>query len=155
MASAASVVMSATQTSSRTAPMPAPASEEILAIAAGTRRSLSRPFGLRFGAQIDRALHADIVKVLIKEVPRRAFAAEMEHVEEVVIGRKSAGCVEMRAEAVEHNPMHVDAAIFARADAARQPALIDQPRHEIDGAVLGRQRRVEGNLVDAVHDLAR
>src|SRR5215472_15333861 len=102
MASAASVVMSATQTSSRAGPIPAPASAEIFAIAAGTRPSLSRPFSLRFGAQIDGAFHADIVEVLVEEAARRTLAAEMEHVEEVVVGRKSAGCVEMRAKPVEH-----------------------------------------------------
>ena len=90
--------------------------------------SLSRPFGLRFGAQIDCTLHADIVKVLVEETPRRALAADAKHVEEVVIGRQSAKCVEMRAEAVEHDTMYVDAAILARPDTARQPAMIDQAR---------------------------
>src|SRR5215469_5324949 len=131
MASAPSVVMSATQTSSRVGPIAAPPSEEILAIRAGTRSSLSCPFGLRFGAQIDRALHADIVKVLVEEMPRRALAADVEHVKEVVIVRKSAVRVEMRAEAIEHDAMH------------------------IDGAIFGKQRGVEGDLVDPIHDLAR
>src|SRR5690242_2101092 len=155
MASAASVVMSATQTSSRAGPIAAAASEEILAIVAGTSLSLSRPFGLRFGAQVDRALHADIVKVLVEETPPRALAADVEHIEEVVIGRKPAECVEMRAEPVEHDAMHVDAAILAQADAARQLALIDQASDKVDGAVFADQRRVERDLVDAIHDLAR
>src|SRR3974377_1611 len=50
--------------------------------------SLSRPFGLRFGAQIDRALHTDIVEVLVEETPRGTLAADVEDLEEVVIGRK-------------------------------------------------------------------
>src|ERR1700752_4204195 len=128
MASAASVVMSATQTSSRAAPIAAPASEEILAIVAGTRLSLSRPFGFRLGVQIDRALHADIVEVLVEEMPSGALATDVEHVEKIVIVRKPAGRVQMRAEAVEHDAMHVDAAVLSRTDAARQPALVDQTR---------------------------
>src|ERR1700752_3229291 len=112
MASAASVVMSATQTSSRAGPIAAPASEAILAIATGTRPSLSHPFGLRFGAQIDRAFSAEIVQVLVEETPRRALAADMEHVEEIVVGRKPAECVEMRTEAIKHDAMDVDTAIL-------------------------------------------
>ena len=36
-----------------------------------------------------------------------------------------------------------------------QRALVDQPAHELDGAVFGDQRGVEGDLVDAVDDLLR
>jgi hypothetical protein len=102
--------------------------------------NLSRPFGLRLGAQVDRALYADIVEVVVKETPRRAFAAEVKHVEKVIIGGEPAERIEMRAEAVEHDAMHVDAAIFPRANTARQLALIDQARNELDGAVFGNKR---------------
>src|SRR5215471_5932657 len=155
IASAASVVMSATQTSSRAEPIAAPASEEILAIVAATSLSLSRLFRLRFGAQVDRALHADIVEMRVQKTPRCALAADAKHVEEVVIGRQPAERVEMRTKAVEHDAMHVDAAIFSRPYAARQPALVDQPRDEVDGAIFAKQRGVERNLVDSIHDLAR
>src|SRR5690242_12658674 len=119
MASAPRVVMSATQMSSRASPTSAPASEEIFAIAAGTRSSLSRPFRLCFGAQIDRALDADIVEMLVQEMPRRALAADMKHFKEVKISRKPARCIQMRAEAIEHDAMHVDAAILSRTEPAR------------------------------------
>src|SRR5215472_14665169 len=126
----------------------------MLAIAVGTNASLSRPFGPRFGVQIDRAPNADVVKVLVEETPRRALAADVEHVEEIVIGRKPAERVEMRAEAIEHDAMHVDAAILPGTDATRQPALVDQTRDKIDGAIFGKERRVERDLIDAIHDLA-
>jgi len=32
---------------------------------------LSRPLGLRFRPQVDRALHADIGEVLVEKAPRR------------------------------------------------------------------------------------
>ena len=43
----------------------------------------------------------------------------------------------MRAEAIEHDAVNIDAAILAGPGAARQPALIDQAGDEIDGAVFG------------------
>src|SRR5207244_10456729 len=51
--------------------------------------------------------------------------------------------------------MGVDAAVLAALGAPLQPALIDQPADELDGAVFGEQRRVERDLVDPVHDVAR
>ena len=51
--------------------------------------------------------------------------------------------------------MNVDAAILPRPGAARQHALIDQPGDEFDGAKFADQRGIEGDFVDAVHDLAR
>ena len=41
------------------------------------------------------------------------------------------------------------------AGAARQAALVDQPVDEFDGAQFRHQRGIEGDLVDAAHDLAR
>src|SRR5579862_2512788 len=132
MASTASVVMSATQISSRAAPTSAMSS----AGASGIRASLSRPFGLRFGLQIHCALHADIVEMLVQETPGSALAADMQHVEKIVVGRKLAEGIEMGAEAVEHDAMDIDAAILSGADAARQLALVDQAGDEVDGAVF-------------------
>ena len=145
MASTASVVMSATQTSSRAGPTAAvrrgAKSLELSVIALSRQQNadrLSRPFGLRLGLQVDGAAHADIVEMLVEKTPRRALAAEMQHVEEIVIGRQLAESIEMRAETIEHDAVHVDAPVLSGPGAARQPALIDQPRDEIDGADIRR-----------------
>src|ERR1700730_4529449 len=65
IASTASVVMSATQISSRTVPTSAATSGWTFAIAG----RLSRPLGLRLRARVHRRLHADIVEVLVEEAP--------------------------------------------------------------------------------------
>ena len=100
-------------------------------------RMVSRPLGLRFGPQIDRALHADIVKMLVEETPRRPLAVDAQHLEEIVVGRQLAGGVELLAEAIEHDAMDIDAAVLARPGAARQPPLIDQAGDKLDGAIFG------------------
>src|SRR5580692_595868 len=84
MASTASVVMSATQISIRAAPISAMSS----AGTSGIKTSLSRPFGLRFGLQIHRAFHADIVEMFVKEAAGGALAADVQHVEEIIVGRE-------------------------------------------------------------------
>src|SRR5580693_1515517 len=150
MASTASVVISATQISSRAAPTSAMSS----AGTSGIKTSLSRPFGLRFGPQIHRALHADIVEMLVQEAAGGPLAADMQHVEEIVVGRKLAEGVEMSAEPVEHDAVDVDAAILPGPGAARQLALVDQAGDEVDGAIFADQRGIERDLVDAIHDLA-
>src|SRR5580704_8226669 len=122
MASTASVVMSATQISIRAAPTSAMSS----AGTSGIKTSLSRPFGLRFGLQIHRALHADIVEMLVEETAGGTYATDVQHLEEIVVGGELAEGIEMGAETVEHNAMDIDAAILARPGAARQLALIDQ-----------------------------
>src|SRR5579863_8905629 len=149
IASSASVVISATQTISRVEPTSAVRS----GVASGIGVSVSRPLGLRLGAQIHRTLDADIVEMLVEKATGGALAAEPQHFKKIIIGRKLAEGVEMRAETVEHDAMNIDAAILAGADTARQPALIDQAGDEFDGAVLGDERGVESDLVDAVHDL--
>src|SRR3984957_16663121 len=92
--------------------------------------------------------------MFVEEPPGGALAAEMQHVEEVVVGRQLAEGVEMRAEAVEHDAMHIDAPILSWSGAALQPALINQARDEFDSAEFVDQRRVEGDFVDTIHDLA-
>src|SRR3984893_15601016 len=149
MASTASVVMSATQISSRAAPTSAMSS----AGTSGIKTSLSRPFGLRFGLQIHCAFDADIVKMLIEETAGGALAADVQHVEKIVVGRKLAEGVEMGAEAIEHDAMDVNAAVLPGPGAARQLALVDQAGDEVDGAVFADQRGIERDLVDAIHDL--
>src|SRR5579862_2450615 len=151
MASTSNVVMSATQTSSRAPPTSALSKGTVLAIA----KSLSRPLGLRLRAQVDGRFHPDIVEVLIEKPPCRALAADMQHVEEIIVGRKLAESVEMSAEPIEHDAMHVDTPVLSGAGAARQLALIDQTGDEIDGAIFTEERGVERDLVDAIHDLAR
>src|SRR6202035_4871310 len=150
MASTVSVVISATQISSRAAPTSAMSS----AGTSGIGPNLSRPFGLRLSRQIHSALDADIVEMLVQETAGGALAADMQHVEEIVVGRKPAEGVEMGAEAVEHDAMHIDAAILPGPGAERQLALVDQAGDKIDGAVFADQRRIERDLVDAIHDLA-
>src|SRR5436190_1411594 len=150
MASSLSVVMSATQTSSRAAPTSAVISGFASAMAAAR---LSRPFGLRLGAQIDRAAHPDIVEVVVEEAPRGALAVDPQHLEVIVVGRHLADGVEGGADRLEDDAMHIDAPVFPGPGAARQAALIDQAGDEVDGAVFADQRGVEGDLVDAVHDL--
>src|ERR1700722_6809276 len=149
MASTASVVISATQISIRVAPTSAMSS----AGTSGIKTSLSRPFGLRFGLQIHRALDADIVEMLVQKTPGGAPAADMQHVEEIVVGRKLAEGVEMGAETIEYDAMNVDAAVLPGPGAARQLALVDQAGNEVDGAVFADQRGIERDLVDAIHDL--
>ena len=125
--------MSATQTSSRAAPTSADKKRRYIGHA---RLAVSRPLGLRLGPQIDGALHADIVEMLVEETPRRALAADVQHFEEIVVGRELAERVEMRAEAIEHDAVDVDAPVLAGPGAARQPALIDQAGDELDGAIF-------------------
>src|SRR5438874_8788122 len=86
MASTASVVMSATQMSSRAAPTTALTSGETAGMAADMTANLSRPLSLRLGPQIDRAFHPDIVKVLVEEPARRALTADPELLDKSVIG---------------------------------------------------------------------
>src|SRR5580704_4048851 len=126
MASTVSVVMSATQISIRAAPTSAMSS----AGTSGIKVSLSRPFGLRLGLQVHRALHADIVEMLVEETPGGTYAADMQHVEEIVVGRKLAEGVEMSAETVEHDAMDIDAAVLPGPGAVRQLALVDQAGDE-------------------------
>src|SRR3984893_15956117 len=148
IASSASVVMSATQTS-RCA---APTSAESSGFVSGMSAMLSRPLGLRLCPQVDGAFHADIGKVCVVKTPRRPLAVRPQHFEEIVVGRQSRGCVELRTEAIKHDAMHVDAAVLAGPDAARQTALIDQARDKFHGAVFRDQRRVESDFIEAVHD---
>src|SRR5215831_9347170 len=86
MASTVSVVISATRISSRAAPTSATSS----AGTSGMGLSLSRPLGLRLRLQIDRALHADLIEMLIQKSPGSALAADAQHFEEIVVGRELA-----------------------------------------------------------------
>src|SRR6266567_1693219 len=120
IASTASVVMSATQMSSRHAPIRALNKGEG---SASMPAVLARPLGLRFSPEIDRAAHPEIVEMPGEEILRRAVAAIAQQFEEIVVRIElGAGC-ELPEGAVERNAMHVDAPIFARPHAARQPAL--------------------------------
>src|SRR5208282_1732359 len=150
IASTANVVMSATQISSRAEPTSTVSNDVTSAI----EGNLSRPLGLRLRPQVDGALHADIVEMVVQKTPRGAHAADVQHVEEIVIGREFAIGIEMGAEAVEHDAVNVDASVLTGLGAVRQAALIDQPGDEIDGTVFRDQRGIERDLVDAVHDLA-
>ena len=110
---------------------------------------------MRLGAQVEGAAHPDVVEMLVEEAARGAAAAGVKHAEEIVVGRKlGIGRIGLLAVA-EHDAMGVDAAVLAEPDAARQPALVDQSGDELDGAVFGEQRGVEGDLVDAIQDVAR
>src|SRR6516162_5577557 len=141
MASTPSVVMSAIATSSRAGPTAAAMSGEILGTA-DIAVNLSSPFGARFRGEIDRAFHADIIEVLVKETPRRTLAAHMEHVEEVIVVGKSAVGIELGAKAIEHNAVNIDTPIFSAPDAARQLDLIDQDVFGGCGAEKRKDHRV-------------
>ena len=49
--------------------------------------NVSRPLGLRFGGQVDRALHADIVEMVIQKPAGGALAVDMQRLKEIVVGR--------------------------------------------------------------------
>src|SRR5437016_5013273 len=100
----------------------------------------SNAFGAALGMQIDRAAHPDILEMVAQKSPRRPPAAGGELLEEIIVGIKLRVGGERVEDAVERDAMHVDTAIFARALAARQPALVDKPDHEVDRAVFGEQR---------------
>src|ERR1041385_6710770 len=91
----------------------------------GTTAEL-RPLGLRLGGEIDRAAPADIVVMRGEEIARRLAAAAEQRLEEIEIRvelRAGGQVLECR---IERDAMHVDAPVFARAGAVRQPALVDQ-----------------------------
>ena len=54
------------------------------------RGSVSCPLGLCFRSQIDGALYADIVEMLVEETSRRTPAADAQHFKKIVIGGKLA-----------------------------------------------------------------
>src|ERR1700726_3821796 len=92
--------------------------------------------------------------MLVEATAAGGLAADIQHFEEIKVGRELAEGVEMGAEAIEHDAMDIDAAILPGPGAARQLALVDQTSDEIDGAVFADQRGIERDLVDAIHDLA-
>src|SRR5262249_46072777 len=162
IASTASVVMSATSTSSRAGPISAVSSGVVVFVTATvyraepagqSMRASCRPFRGDLGGEIDRAAHPDVVEMGVEEAARGVLPLLVQQREEVEIGVELAVGGELLGVVVERDPVHVDAPVFAGALAARQPALVDQPGHEVDGAELGEQRGIERDLVDAVHDL--
>jgi hypothetical protein len=68
----------------------------------------SRPFGVGFGAQVERAAHADVVEMRLQEMLRRAASVVVEHAEEIVVGRQLAvGGVGLVAVA-QHDAVRID-----------------------------------------------
>src|SRR6266545_6127055 len=119
------------------------------------RQERSSPLRPDLGRKIDRAPHPDVVEMRVDEVARGAPAAVAQHHEEIIVGAQLAVRVKLGKGAVERDAVQLHAAILAGTRAARQPAFVDQPRGELDRAQLAEQRRVEGDLVHAVHDLLR
>src|ERR1700730_16745041 len=115
----------------------------------------SRPFGLRLGRQVDRALLADIVEMRIEEIARGAASAVAQHDEEIVVGAELAVGRELAERIVERDAVQLHAAILARPGAVRQPALVDPAGRELDRTQLADERGIEGDFVDPVHDLLR
>src|SRR5215469_770154 len=109
MASSASVVMSATQISSRVLPTSAFSGK-----IAGMASRLARPLGLRFGRDIDGAAHADIVEMGVEEFAGGALAAVAQHLEEAEIRVLLGIGGEALDHAFERDPVHIDAPVFAR-----------------------------------------
>src|SRR5262249_44648445 len=140
MASTSSVVMSATTISSRAPRWVIDWRVISGGIGAFLNPSISRPFRLRFCAQVESAPHADIVEMRIQEAARGATAVGAEHVKEVVVGRKLGSGRICLLPVAERNAVSIDAAVLAEPEAALQAALVDQPGDEFDGAVFGEQR---------------
>src|SRR5579871_586156 len=154
MASTSSVVMSPTATSSCAPRWLTDCNMEDGGIG-GDSSLRSRPLGLGLGAQIERAAHSDIVEMGVQEMPCGAASVGMEHAEEVVIGRQLGGGGVGLVPVAQHDAVSIHPAVLAGAEAVRQAAPVDLSRDERDGAVFGEQRGVEGDLVDAIHDVAR
>ena len=76
----------------------------------------------------------------------------MKHAEEVIV-RLELGVRRIGLVVAERDAVSVDPAILAGPGAARQAALVDQPGDEFHGAVFGKQRGVEADLVQPVHDV--
>src|SRR5436309_9022196 len=115
----------------------------------------SRPFCPGLGREIDRALAADIIEMRVEEVARRPPSTVAQHHEELVIRVQLAVGRELAERVVERDAVQLDAAVLAGPGAVRQPAFVDQAGDELDRAQLADQRGIEGDLVDAVHDLLR
>src|ERR1041385_4123377 len=147
MACTSSVVMSATTTFNWVLP--------ISALSSVMRMSISPALRVHLGVEIDAALDADIGVMRIEEPPRRALAELAQQLKRIVVVAQLAGRGEPLAQALQHHAVHVDAAVFVLSGAARDAAGVDLPVDEFDGAQLGHQRRIEGDLVDPRHDLAR
>src|SRR5262249_50701868 len=94
----------------------------------------SRPLGMRLGAQVEGAAAAEIVEMRVEEAARGTLAARPQHLEELVVVVELGVGVEMLAEAVEHDAVHVDAPVLFAAGAAPETALVDHPVDELERA---------------------
>src|SRR5512143_10844 len=142
-----SVVMSATTISSAVWP--------ISAVSTVMRVTISPALGIDLGLEIDARARPDILIVSIEEAPRRTLAELTQQLEGFVIVAQLGRSRKPLSEPFQHDPVHVDAAILVRSGPVWQAPLVDQPVDKFDRAQFRQKRRIEGDLVDAAHDLAR
>src|SRR5262249_13735812 len=102
----------------------------------------SRPLGLHLLRQIDRPARADVVEMAVEEAACSAATPITKHFEKIVVGIELALPIERVDGILERDPVHVNAAVLARSDAARQSPLVDQPGNELDRAQFAHEREL-------------
>src|SRR4249919_511369 len=133
----------------------------------GHQRSIARPprlmwtrlnlrqLGLDLVRDVDRAPAADIVEMPVEEAPGGALAELAQCLEIFVVGLERAAGAERVADVLHHDAMKLEPPEFPLPRSPRQASFVDETVDEGDPAQLRQQRRVEVDLVDAAHDLAR
>src|SRR4029450_13017026 len=89
-----------------------------------------------------------------EEPPRGALAGSPQQVEELKVGADLARRTQARSQAAEMDAVDVETTVASAGGALRQMAVVDQAVDELHAAHFGDQRRVEGDFVEAVDDLA-
>src|SRR5262245_43990747 len=117
IASTSSVVMSATTMSRTVWP--------ISAESAVIRASISRAGSCGRGLEIHAGTHPDVVIVRIEKTARGPTAVGAQHLEEVIVGAKSARRVQRLGRAGKGDAMKINPAILSGAGATWQLALVD------------------------------
>src|SRR5215468_46066 len=157
MASTSSVVMSATQISSRVVAISAVRRGAFITADASANRVLGaapqgRPvstlrhqFRLGLRRVIDGAAAADVIEMRIEEAPGRALAELAQRLEIFVVGVQRAARGDRLVQVLHHDAMKPQAAEFAATQSLRQSPLVDEPVDEGDAAQLGEKRGVEAD----------
>src|SRR6185312_7327167 len=140
MASASSVVMSATTMSRTVWP--------ISAASAVMRTSLSRTGGTGRRLKLQGGAHTDVVIVRVQETTRCTAPVGAQHFEEIIVGAEPAGCIQRLRRPRKGDAVNVNPPVLSVTGTARQLALVDQLADERNAAQFRHQRRVERNLVD-------
>ena len=88
--------------------------------------------------------------MLVQEAPSGALAADLQHFEEIVVGGELADRIEMGAETVEHDAVHVDAPVLSGPGAARQAVLVDMYRNNNENDKSAAARKKASSLAQEV-----